>query len=390
VHTILLTDALNTRDFRSVLVTGVVSPTEGDMEYYAQQLDVVPAVVPGLGNSAGLRDIVRAFLALWRIIADERPDVIHTHTTKAGALGRVAGLVYNVGVRLRGGRPARLVHTFHGHVFEGYFPRPVSACLVAGERILARFTDRILTVSDSVARELVERYRICGAAKLAVVPLGFDFDWVQRLADHAGTLRRDFGVPASSAMVGMVGRLTKIKNHSLMLNAMARLGRSDVALVVFGDGGLRGPLEQLTRELGLAPSTVFAGWEREPARIYADLDVVCLASQNEGTPVALIEAMAAGCPFVATRVGGVPDLAVGEGVVHPRGFEVYANGILVPPNDAETMAAALAYLVDRPDLRRAMGAVGQASVLKRFAKERLVSDIETLYRALLGPATKEV
>jgi len=175
-----------------------------------------------------------------------------------------------------------------------------------------------------------------------------------------------------------------------MLDAMVGLRRADVALVVFGDGGLRASLEERARTLGLGPSTVFAGWERDAARMYADVDVVCLTSQNEGTPVALIEAMAAGCPFVATRVGGVADLAVGDGVVHALGFEVFANGILVPPNDAKVFAAALEFLVNRPDLRRAMGAVGQAAVLKRFTKDRLVNDIDTLYRTLLHPATEEV
>jgi glycosyltransferase involved in cell wall biosynthesis len=390
VHTILLTEALNSRGFESVLVTGVVSPAEGDMEYYARQLNVTPVVVPALGNAVGFGSDFRALLALWRLISAERPDIIHTHTTKAGALGRVAGLLYNVGARLRGRQPARLVHTFHGHVFHGYFPRVISAALVLGERVLGWFTDRILVVSDSVARDLTEHYRVCRPEKLTVVPLGFDFEWVQGLADQGGLLRREFGIPEKSVVVGMVGRLTRVKNHALMLTVLARLRRSDVSLVVFGDGGLRRSLEDMARELALERSTVFAGWERDPARMYADVDIVCLTSHNEGTPVVLIEAMAAGLPFVATRVGGVPDLAVGDGMTHPRGFEVFANGILVPAGDADAFAAALEYLVERPEIRRAMGAVGQAAVLKRFTKERLVHDIETLYRTLLQSRSGEV
>jgi len=382
IHTVLLTDGLNARGFASTLVTGMVSESEGDMEYYAQQRNVVPIVIPELGNSAGPIQTLRA---LWRLIAllrRERPHIVHTHTMKAGGLGRVAALVHNLRARLSGERPARIVHTFHGHLFHGYFSAPVTRLFILAEWVLGLLTDRIVTVSETVQKDLVERYRVCGASRISVVPLGFDFDWVADLDHRAGELRTRYAIPPDATVLGIVGRLTGIKNHTLLFDAVARTGRKDLWVCVIGDGSLREPLEADARARGLEARVIFTGWERQAARIYADLDIVCLTSRNEGTPVALIEAMAAGRPFVATRVGGVPDLAVGEATQQPGGLAVYANGVLVEPGDADALAGALMYVADRPDLRRAMGAVGQAAVLKRFSKDRLLDETEAMYRQL--------
>lgn len=383
IHTVLLTAGLQEGRWQSRLVTGLVDPGEGDMGYFAESHDVVPIIVPGLGRSVKLSSDLRAFVTLFRLMWRERPDIIHTHTTKAGALGRAAGLVYNLLAPLGRRRRARLVHTFHGHLFHGYFSAPVTQLLVWGERVLARFSDRIITVSEAVRDALVHRYRICAADKVSVLSLGFDFAWVAQVDEWAGSLRREFAVRPSEVVVGIVGRLTEIKNHALLFSAISRMKRDNIRTLVLGDGELRADLEATVAALHLERSVVFTGWQRDPARMFADLDVVCLTSRNEGTPVALIEAMAAGRPFVATRVGGVVDLMVGEPAEHPAGFELYANGILVPPDAPDALAAALTHLVERADLRRAMGAVGQAAVLKRFGKERLLEEMETIYGRLL-------
>jgi glycosyltransferase involved in cell wall biosynthesis len=313
----------------------------------------------------------------------EHPDVIHTHTTKAGALGRAAGLVYNLGAFFARRRRARLVHTFHGHVFHGYFSAPVTQVLIWGERVLALFTDRIITVSDAVRDALVRDYRICSGKKVTVLSLGFDFDWIARVDELTGSLRREFGVRPSSTVIGIVGRLTEIKNHALLFSALSRMKRDNITTLVLGDGEIRADLEATVDALQLGRAVIFTGWQRDPARMFADMDIVCLTSRNEGTPVALIEAMAAGRPFVATKVGGVVDLMVGEPAQHGAGFELYGNGILVPSDAPDVLAAALTHLIERPDLRRAMGAVGQAAVLKRFGKERLLEEMETIYFGLL-------
>lgn len=384
IHTILLTRGLNGSRFSSVLVTGRVTGAEGDMRYYAARMNVEPVVLPDLGRPiAPLKD-VRALHQLYRVMRNVQPDIIHTHTAKAGLLGRLAGLLYNAGARWTGRRPARLVHTFHGHVFDGYFGSVRSTLLVVAERALARVSHQIIAISESVKRDLVERYRICPHDKVAVVPLGFDFEWVGSLSERAGLIRGRPGVPREAVIIGIVGRLTEIKNHRLLFASVARLNRDDVRLVVFGDGELRADLERAVDDLGLKGVIIFVGWQADPGKIYADLDIVCLTSRNEGTPVALIESMAASKAVISTDVGGVDDLMVGAPAPHPDGFDIYRNGILVRSEDEAGLAAALRYLCDRPGLRQAMGSAGRASVERRFSERRLVADMEAIYTRLLG------
>lgn len=385
IHTILLTQRLNGGRFSSRLVTGMVSCSEGNMEYYAAQRGVRPLVIPELGRDVAFRNDLKAVFRLYRIIRQAQPHLIHTHTTKAGVLGRLAGLLYNLTARIAGGHSAKLVHTFHGHVFHGYVSPFKSRLLVWVERVLALFTHRIVTVSESVKRELVDRYRICPAEKVAVVPLGLDFGWVDALAEQAGTVRAAFAIPRETVTVGIIGRLAPIKNHAVLLSAMCRLRSHRIRLLILGDGELRADLEQAARDLNLEDSVIFVGWQREPEKIYADLDIVCLTSRNEGTPVALIEAMAAGKPFVATRVGGVPDLMVGPGTIDSQGLELFSNGVLVVPDRPDLLATAIEYLAARPDVRRIMGVSGRSFVRGRFSVERLVSQIEREYLDLLAP-----
>lgn len=386
IHTVLLTADLPRARWRSYLVTGRVDSGEGDMTYFAHEHGVRPTVIPELGRRVETLSDLRALLKLVRLFWQTRPNIVHTHTTKAGALGRVAALIYNATAWLAGCRRARIVHTFHGHLFHGYFGPWISRALVWGERALALFTDRIITVSDGVKADLVERYRVCPESKVSVVSLGFDFEWVAHLDDHVGVLRRAFDIPAGATVVGIVGRLTEVKNHGLLFSALCRMKRDNIRTVILGDGELRADLEAIVAALGLEGGVVFTGWQRDPARMFADLDIVCLTSRNEGTPVALIEAMAAGRPFVATRVGGVVDLMLGDPTSYLSGFDVYANGILARDDDPDALAAALEHLIARPDLQRAMGAVAQAAVLKRFGKERLLEEMEAIYAELIDGA----
>jgi len=381
IHTILLTDGLDGGRFRSRLVTGAVGAGEGDMAYCAARMAVRPVVIPALGRDPAFASDLKALWRLWRFIWREGPDIVHTHTAKAGVLGRLAGLFYNVLAPFAGRRRLKMVHTFHGHIFHGYFAPFWSKLLVFVERVLARMTHRIIAVSEAVKDDLVHRYRVCSEAKVVVVPLGLDFGWVEALDDHVGSLRRTFGVPADVVTIGIVGRLTPVKNHGLLFAALRLLDRK-VAVLVVGDGELRAELEAQVRALDLQHSVFFTGWLREPARIYADIDIVCLTSRNEGTPVALIEAMAARRPVVATNVGGVADLMAAPAATHD-GLDCFANGILVPPGDAPTLARALRHLVDRADVRAAMGATGRTTVLDRHSRQRLLRNIETLYGAVL-------
>lgn len=383
IHTVLLTRGLDSDRYRSLLVTGVVDPREGDMGYYAEQMNVVPVVIPELGRRVGAFGAAKVFVQLCALIRRERAAIIHTHTATAGMIGRAAGFVTNV-LGLLTGRPrAKLIHTFHGHVFHGYFSPFRTRILLMVERMLSRVTDRIITVSEAVKRDLVERYRVCPASQVTVVPLGLDLGWTTRLGESAGALRGELGVSRDAVTIGLVGRMTAVKNHALLVEAMALLDDDGARVLLIGDGELRGEIEAALVRHGLPRRILLAGWQRDPAKIYADLDIVCLTSRNEGTPVALIEAMAAGRPFVATKVGGVEDLVVGEAVAHPDGFEVFANAILTPADDPQVLAAALQYLVARPGLRQAMGAVAQSAVLKSFSHERLLVEMQAMYDALL-------
>lgn len=383
VHAVLLTRGLNGGAFSSVLVTGVVGPSEGDMIDYAWERGVNPVIVPELRRDLSPWNDVRAFFKILRLLSASKPDIIHTHTAKAGGLGRLAGCVYNALRRLSGQRRARLIHTFHGHLFQGYFPRWKTALLLRAERTLGRMSDCIVTISEQLRHELASVFRVCPESRIAVIPLGLDFGWTARLDTLRGCLRREFDVPASSLTVGIVGRLTAIKKHEAFLQAARMCRVDDARFFVIGDGERRGELRELAEGLGLNDRVVFTGWQNDPAKVYADMDIVCLTSRNEGTPAALIEAMAAGVPVIATKVGGVKDLMVGDGAMDLRGFEIFSNGVLVSPDRPELVGVAVDFLGAHPGVRHAMGASGRSFVQRAFDVERLTAEMGQLYLDVL-------
>jgi len=365
LHTVLLTQRLAPDRYDSRLVTGFTDATEGD--YLALRGLAVDRLVriPTLGRElSGARDL-RTLVHLVRIMRELRPQIVHTHTAKAGALGRLAAIIAGVPVR---------VHTFHGHVFDGYFSPAKTRAFLAIERALARRTQRILTVSGSVREELLA-LGIGRPEQITVVPLGLELEPFARAHEHRGELRRELGVDRATPLVGIVARLVPIKAHEVFLAAAARVAQSVPAcrFVVVGDGERRDELVALAERSGLSARCHFLGWRADLARINADLDVAMITSRNEGSPVALIEAMAAGLPVVATAVGGVPDL-VADGT----------HGHLVPLDDAAGLAAATVALLRDPARRRAFGAAGRDLVLARHGAERLVSEIDDIYRAELG------
>lgn len=366
VHTVLLTAGLNPSRFESLLVAGVVGPNEGDMGDLAAAKDVTPVVVPTLGREIHLRGDGAAFLRLFRLFRRERPQVVHTHTAKAGMVGRLAARLAGVPV---------VVHTFHGHVFHGYFGPHKTRFFIFLERFLARLSDCIVTVSEGQRRELAA-YGIAPLEKIRVVPLGFDLaPFLTATAAEGAAWRREIDVPEDAPLVGIVARLTGVKNHRLFLEAAHRVAEAvpGVWFVVVGDGELRDDLEACAADLGLAGRVRFTGWVREMAPVYAALDLLALTSLNEGTPVTLIEGMAAGRPVVSTAVGGVPEIvADGE------------TGLLAPAGDVDALARAVVELLRDPARRRAMGQAGRESVRARFSAGRLVGDVERLYTELLS------
>jgi glycosyltransferase involved in cell wall biosynthesis len=304
---------------------------------------------------------------------DLRPQIVHTHTAKAGTLGRLAAAIYN---RTAGrGDRARVVHTYHGHVLDGYFSPAKTRLFLGAERAVARLTDRIVAISPRIKIELLEQYRIGRPDQYRVIPLGFDLAGLAAIDDDArARARAALQIPADAAVVTTVGRLTAIKQQRLFLEAAQEIARAHPAVVFLlaGDGDLRAELEALASTLGLAGRVRFLGWRRDLATLYGATDVFLLTSRNEGTPVALIESMAAGCAGVSTDVGGVSDVLTGDAV-----------GLLAPDGDAPALARQVTALLADGDRRRTIGAAGRALVLARYGLDRLVTDVETLYRELL-------
>lgn len=357
---ILLTKAL-APEFATTLAAGRPSPTEGEMADPAVPVRRVPLVRP----PRPVTD-VRAVAAARRLLEATGARILHTHMAKAGTVGRLATTRW-VGA---GRHRPRTVHTFHGHVLEGYFRPSVQRAFLQMERWLARRTDVLVAVSAEIRDELLA-LGVGRAGQYEVIPLGLDLAPYLAVSTPDGSLRARLGLSPDAPLVGAVGRLVPVKDLATLLEAVARLDR--VHLAVVGDGESRAGLEAQAAALGLGARVHFTGWVPDVAAVYSDLDVVALTSRNEGTPASLIEAGASGRPVVATRVGGVP-LVVDDGV----------TGLLVAPGRAGEVAAAIGRLLAAPDLRRSLGAAARARVAGRFGQERLVRDVRTLYRELLG------
>ena len=372
IQAMTLSDRLTPRGFETLLVHGRLDAGEGDMRYLLPPA-VAVKYLPALRRPpAPVHDAV-ALAQLLDVMRDFRPQIVHTHMAKAGTLGRLAAAIYN---RTAGrDRPARVVHTYHGHVLEGYFGAAKTRLFLAIERGLARATDRIVAISPSIRDQLLTDYGIGRAEQYAVVPLGFDLSVLAAIDERArAQARAELDISPSAHVVTTVGRLTAIKQHALFLDVAAIVAARDVEaiFVVAGDGDLRGALEQHARALEIDRRVRFLGWRRDLATIYGASDVFLLTSRNEGTPVALIESLASGVPGVSTDVGGVRDV-----------LESDAVGLLAPDGDAPALAThVIALLADR-DRRQRMAAAGRALVVARYGLDRLVADVETLYRELL-------
>lgn len=303
---------------------------------------------------------VRAMLALWRLFRRERPALVHTHTSKTGAVGRVAAWLARV--------PA-IVHTPHGHVFYGYFGRAMSEAIRRVEQVLARVTDRIVTLTERGALEHVQ-YRIAGKEKFVTIPSGIRIAQFQSVWGDPAAKRKDLGLPLDGPLIGTVGRLVPIKGHAWLIRAIPRvLEEFPNACVVFiGDGPLADELRQLAHTVGAGQNVVFLGMRQDVPACLAALDIFVFPSLNEGMGRALLEAMAAGLPVVATAVGGIPDIVVdGE------------SGVLVPPKNAVALADAVRGMLRDPGRRRAYGEAAKKRVDARFDIEIMVRKIERLY-----------
>ncbi|MGH2500339.1 MAG: glycosyltransferase [Candidatus Limnocylindria bacterium] len=365
IHAALLTARLDLARFETLLVTGREGPAEGSMRDLGRLPDgLSPVVVGSLGRAVSPLDDLRALREVTSIARRFRPHVVHTHLAKAGFVGRIAA-------QMAGARA--VVHTYHGTVFRGYFGRAESGLYLNVERLLGRLTTRIVAITPRQRRELLE-LGIAPERKIVEIPLGLDLEPFRSLPDPRQA-RASFGLDPALPCVALVARLVPIKDVGTFLRAFAALGEDGgptAQALVVGDGEERASLEAMARDLGIAGRCRFTGWQSDMPRVYGAADVVALSSLSEGSPVSLIEAMAAGRPVVGTAVGGVPD------IVSPEA------GILVAPADSEALRGAIAALLSDPERRQALGSAGSRVAHKRFGVARLVRDVEALYTELLA------
>jgi glycosyltransferase involved in cell wall biosynthesis len=379
-HVVWLTEALNDEEFETALVAGTVPEGEEDMAYFAAEHNVEPIFIKEMSRELSAKDAV-TFFKIFREMRRQRPDVIHTHTAKAGTIGRAAALLH----KLLGGR-VRVVHTFHGHVFHSYYGNAKTRLFVAIEKLLARFvTDRIVVISPQQLNEIHNEFGVGRADQFSVIPLGIDVEPFAEAGAKRRIIRDQLGIADDQILVGFVGRLTEIKDLSLYLQVAARIGgdaeSTPVHFVIAGDGHMRATLEQEAAELALAERLSFLGNLSDAPAIYAALDIVALTSLNEGTPLSLIEAMAAGRPVITTVVGGVVDL-LGETVSEHEGFRVCERGVGIDSRSPDDFAKGLIYLLKNERLRETLALTGQKFARETYSKQRLVGDIKKLYREL--------
>ncbi|MDQ4133750.1 MAG: glycosyltransferase [Actinomycetota bacterium] len=354
-HALLLTRGL-AEEYPTLLAAGRPTADEGEL----RDPDLPVVSVPLVRPVHPMAD-AQSLAAVRRLLVEERPALLHTHMAKAGTVGRMAALST---------RPRmRTVHTFHGHVLEGYFGAFAQKAFVETERRLARRTDVLIAVSPEIRDEL-SALGIGRPSQYHVISVGLDLAPFLAVTASSGDLRAELALSAQTPLIGIVGRLVPIKDHVTALEVIRNLPGAHLA--VLGDGELRSDLERRTRDLGLADRVHFRGWCPDLPAAVSDLDVVMLTSKNEGTPVALIEASAAAKPVVATDVGGTCSVVL-DGV----------TGYLAPAGDGAGIARHVGALLDDPAQRQRLGRAGRDHVRHRFGHDRLIREVGDLYSCLI-------
>lgn len=365
-------------EFETLLIGGEKDESEAGSDYIVRNLGIEPRIIHGMRRSLNPLHDYKALKEIRRIIRDFKPDIVHTHASKAGALGRYAAIKENVPV---------IVHTFHGHVFHSYFSGPTTAIFKRVERYLAKKSDAIVAISELQKKELAYDHKICPPEKIEVIPLGFDLDRFRiGHAEKRKAFRGQWNIGEDEIVISIIGRLVPVKNHKMFLDCAERILKETiypVRFLVVGDGELRSELEEYasarnikfgTRESNPGVcSVLFTSWIKEVDEVLAATDIVALTSWNEGTPVSLIEAHAASCPVVSTLAGGVEDIV-----------EQGKTGFLSKPGDTSTFTSNLQKLLEDSLLRRTMAEKAVSRVIAKYHYNRLVEDMRGLYRRLLA------
>ena len=328
----------------------------------AQRNGVRMINLPSLVRRISPIEDVKAFWRLITIFHRENPDIVHTHTSKAGFLGRWAAFLARV---------PHIVHTPHGHVFYGYFNMVLTKCFIIAERISALITDKIIAVSN---RERVEHleHKVGHSAKIITIHSGVALDRFIDLNVDIKAKKKELGVPEDYYVVGTIGRLVKIKGHRYLIEAAKGvIDKIPKTVFVFvGDGDLKGILEAQAETLGIRKNIIFTGWRDDVAEILYTFDVFTFPSLNEGMGKVLVEAMGACKPIVASKVGGITDLVQDD-----------VNGILVPPKDSEALCSVLLRLLTNKALARRVGTQGKDMICPKFDVSTKIHQVERIYKA---------
>ena len=363
-------------EYETMLLGGMKDETEDSSQFIVENLGITPTVLHEMHREINIFNDAAAYRKIKKIIAEFKPDIVHTHASKPGALGRWAAHRMNVPV---------IIHTFHGHVFHSYFSSAKTTFYKSLERKLAEVSTRIIAISEKQKEELSIDHQICPPDKIEVIPLGFDLNRFQDgIIKKREVFREEFSLAEDDIAVSIVGRLVPIKNHKLFLDSMkwvkARVNRRIKGFIV-GDGESRTNLENYCTEIGLTYSTdsedevdiYFTSWVKNVDFVNSGSDIIALTSKNEGTPVSLIEAQAGNRAIVSTRVGGIEDVVIPD-----------ETALLSDPNNADAFRQNLLKLASDDDLRRALGERGWLFVKDKFHYERLARDVATLYERLLA------
>lgn len=364
-------------DFETMLVIGGKDDHEQDADHLTKKLGIEPVVVEEMRRDIQPLQDGRAYQKVKKLIEDFRPDVVHTHAAKSGVIGRLAAEACGVPV---------IVHTFHGHVFHGYFNDWQSRMFVQIERYLAKKSTGIVAISASQKHELTDVYRICPSKKMEVIPLGLDLDKFQvNQDDLRAAFRKEYQIEEDEIAIGIIGRVVPVKNHALFVAAARKVLASTqkkLRFIVIGDGDMRQSMETAFSEAGMdyayfpdrpeKATAICTSWITQIEKALAGLDIIALTSKNEGTPVSLIEAQAAGKPVVSTDVGGVRDV-----MIHHK------SGFITQPNDADEFGYALLQVIENKAMRKCFGNFGREFVKNRFSYQRLVFDMADYYHRLI-------
>ena len=364
-------------EFETKILLGPALPDEATANHLLDSLELDYTILPEMKRSVNPFQDFKSILKVRKIIKEFKPDIVHTHTAKAGAVGRLAA--WSCGVPI-------IIHTFHGHVFHSYFSKPVSWAVKMFERFLASLSTVIVTISDVQKEEIGTIYKIAKLKKIQVVPLGLDLDkFAINAVENRVRFRSQYGLKDDESGMALIGRFAPVKNHGLLFDAIKWIKDQEpfffkkMIFFLVGDGDLKSSFQEKLHGYGIPFSeksrtftgggVVFTSWIIRVDEVMTGFDAIVLTSHNEGTPLSLIESQAAGVPVISTRVGGV------ENVVQNN-----KTGIIVPAGNMELLAQAMIRLVQNPDERKNMGAAGKEWAQSKYSFRRLVSDMRILYR----------